>query len=262
MAHKTLIAGTAYDISGGKTLVGGTAYGVSAGKTLIGGTTYGVNLVSYSPLADSTWAQIQYVAQNGLFSQTGWAIGDTKTTTLSTAVLGTSSFTMQLVGVDLDGANTLAFISLASSINTINIVGSFTGYASSLMSTNATNFYNYTDAKDYIKVLQRYYYTPGTTTRTAMSMPVFIPSLIEIGGTGSYYSNGDTGLTGTGHYSSFFNSDATRIKTYEGSSSTTRYWTRSTPRDIAGYAFLIGLSGTSEAKKTGNYRAIFGFVIG
>ena len=42
MAHKTLIGGTAYEISGGKTLVGGTTYSIDKGKTLVGGTAYEV----------------------------------------------------------------------------------------------------------------------------------------------------------------------------------------------------------------------------
>lgn len=42
MAHKTLIGGTAYEISGGKTLVNGTAYSIKNGKTLVGGTAYDV----------------------------------------------------------------------------------------------------------------------------------------------------------------------------------------------------------------------------
>lgn len=40
MAHKTLIGGAAYEVSGGKTLVGGTAYSIDKGKTLVGGTGY------------------------------------------------------------------------------------------------------------------------------------------------------------------------------------------------------------------------------
>ena len=40
MAHKTLIGGTAYEISGGKTLIGGTAYSIKNGKTLVNGTVY------------------------------------------------------------------------------------------------------------------------------------------------------------------------------------------------------------------------------
>lgn len=42
MAHKTLIDGTAYSISGGKALVDGTAYSIKNGKTLVGGTAYGI----------------------------------------------------------------------------------------------------------------------------------------------------------------------------------------------------------------------------
>lgn len=42
MAHKTLIDGTAYSVSGGKALVDGTAYSVKNGKTLVGGTVYEV----------------------------------------------------------------------------------------------------------------------------------------------------------------------------------------------------------------------------
>lgn len=42
MAHKTLIGGTAYEISGGKTVIDGTAYSIDKGKTLVGGTAYEV----------------------------------------------------------------------------------------------------------------------------------------------------------------------------------------------------------------------------
>lgn len=42
MAHKTLISGTAYSVTGGRELIGGTGYGCKAGKTLIGGTAFDV----------------------------------------------------------------------------------------------------------------------------------------------------------------------------------------------------------------------------
>ena len=42
MAHKTLINGTAYEISGGRTIVNGTGYSIDKGKTLVGGTAYEV----------------------------------------------------------------------------------------------------------------------------------------------------------------------------------------------------------------------------
>lgn len=43
MAHKTLVSGTGYDISGGKTLVGGTGYGITGGKTLVSGSGYDIS---------------------------------------------------------------------------------------------------------------------------------------------------------------------------------------------------------------------------
>ena len=46
MAHKTLIGGTAYEITGGNTIVNGTAYSIKNGKTLVNGTAYEVEFVS------------------------------------------------------------------------------------------------------------------------------------------------------------------------------------------------------------------------
>lgn len=50
MAHKTLVGGTAYEITGGKTLVNGTAYSIKSGKTLVGGTAYEVGFVKMAKL--------------------------------------------------------------------------------------------------------------------------------------------------------------------------------------------------------------------
>ena len=50
MAHKTLVGGTAYEISGGKTLIDGTAYSIKNGKTLVGGTAYEIGFESFTPV--------------------------------------------------------------------------------------------------------------------------------------------------------------------------------------------------------------------
>lgn len=52
MAHKTLIDGTAYEISGGKALVNGTAYSIKNGKTLVGGTAYEIGFEAFTPILD------------------------------------------------------------------------------------------------------------------------------------------------------------------------------------------------------------------
>lgn len=64
MAHKTLINGTAYEISGGRTLVNGTGYSIDKGKTLVGGTAYEVGFQSFVPVLDlgsMTFAYNQFI---------------------------------------------------------------------------------------------------------------------------------------------------------------------------------------------------------
>lgn len=51
MSHKTLINGTAYNITSGKSLVSGTIYNISSGKTLVSGTGYNINLRYWKPTA-------------------------------------------------------------------------------------------------------------------------------------------------------------------------------------------------------------------
>ena len=45
MAHKTLVDGTAYEISGGIVKVDGTGYKLSAGKTMFNGTGFNISFV-------------------------------------------------------------------------------------------------------------------------------------------------------------------------------------------------------------------------
>lgn len=64
MAHKTLIDGTAYKISGGKTLIGGTAYKIDGGRTLIGGTAYEV--VFATIISFTVRGRYTYYAEEGM----------------------------------------------------------------------------------------------------------------------------------------------------------------------------------------------------
>ena len=65
MAHKTLISGTGYDVSGGRELIGGTGYGCKAGKTLIGGTAFTVPFSKGIPLSTITPGAILYLNESG-----------------------------------------------------------------------------------------------------------------------------------------------------------------------------------------------------
>lgn len=59
MSHRTLIAGTSREVSGGKTLIGGTGREVSGGKTLIGGTGREISFASEFVLYDASLGGFQ-----------------------------------------------------------------------------------------------------------------------------------------------------------------------------------------------------------
>lgn len=73
MASKTLIGGTAYEISGGHALVGGTSYSINKGRTLIGGTGYDINI------AKPKWVKL-YTGANS--TRLGYYVKTTKTLTV------------------------------------------------------------------------------------------------------------------------------------------------------------------------------------
>lgn len=65
MAHKTLISGTAYSVTGGREMIGGTGYDCKAGKTLIGGTEFTVPFSKGIPLSTITPGAILYLNESG-----------------------------------------------------------------------------------------------------------------------------------------------------------------------------------------------------
>lgn len=117
MAHKTLIGGTGYEVSGGKALVSGTGYEVSGGRTLIGGTGYDISFLNVDPvLANNTPEQIQAAAQAGVASSL-WSVGDMVPITLNGTV-GALTFSNEtyyafILGFDhnssIEGSNTIHF---------------------------------------------------------------------------------------------------------------------------------------------------------
>ena len=65
MAHKTLINGTEYEITGGKTLVNGTEYSISNGKTLVDGTEYDISFVTGTPISELAVGESVWMNVNG-----------------------------------------------------------------------------------------------------------------------------------------------------------------------------------------------------
>ena len=86
MAHRTRVAGTTYEITGGRCRVAGTAYAITGGRCLAGGTAYDLSLESYQPvLNDNSWSAISRASQAGIAASL-WSVGDTKAVEVSGAV--------------------------------------------------------------------------------------------------------------------------------------------------------------------------------
>lgn len=69
MAHKALIGGAAYEITGGKTLIDGTAYSIKSGKTLVGGTVYEVGfvkIITFEVYNSASFQSTTYQAEEGM----------------------------------------------------------------------------------------------------------------------------------------------------------------------------------------------------
>ena len=84
MAHKTLIYGTAYSVTGGRELIGGTGYSIKKGRTLIGGTGYDITFAPPydSVFANNTWEQIIKACHNNAVPDT-WNVADQKPMTIN-----------------------------------------------------------------------------------------------------------------------------------------------------------------------------------
>lgn len=65
MAHKTLISGTGYDVSGGRELIGGTGYAKKKGRVLVNGTGYDIPFSSGIPLSTVALGDILMLNENG-----------------------------------------------------------------------------------------------------------------------------------------------------------------------------------------------------
>lgn len=65
MAHKTLISGTSYSVTGGRELIGGTGYAKKKGRVLVNGTGYDIPFSSGIPLSTVALGDILMLNENG-----------------------------------------------------------------------------------------------------------------------------------------------------------------------------------------------------
>ena len=100
--------------------------------------------------ANATWEDIYKLCQQRWNGGIAWpddvVLGATKETTLSTAILGTSTFTMRIIGLDIERQGVITFDSKYLTAETMTI---------SSLDTYQYDFYRYCDAKPYIKPLNK-----------------------------------------------------------------------------------------------------------
>ena len=106
---------------------------------------------SWPGWANATWEDVYNLCKRKQEGKiTAWpddvVLGATKETTLSTAILGTSTFTMRIIGLDIDGSGVITFDSKYLAAETMD---------TNLLNTYQDNFYDYCNAKPYIKALSK-----------------------------------------------------------------------------------------------------------
>lgn len=213
----------------------------------------------------ASWEEVQNLCKaraDGTITSTQFnsvvAIGNTKVTTLSTAVLGASSATMEVIGIDQDATGTLTFQSKYL-LPTTTVFGSSAVWTNSTAKTQCSNFYSYCDAKSYIKSLSKGTCLTQTSgqngTATYATETVWIPSEGEVN-LDSYSSLKKSNWTtsnaectsGKSFNYSKYSDNSSRIKyigtsSGESSGSASGWWLRSRHYNYSTNVCYVGSSG-------------------
>lgn len=143
---------------------------------------------SWKGWANATWKDIYRLCQA---KQTGkisaWpddvVIGATKTTKLSTNVLGFTSIEMVLIDIDKDGDGVLTFQSKTAS-TTEFAYGSYGSLSN--VENNCNLIYEYCDAKTYIKPINKTWLDFASWSDKTKASNVWVLSKEELSGTAAY----------------------------------------------------------------------------
>lgn len=198
---------------------------------------------SWPGWANATWEDIYNLCkakQKGTIKE--WpedvVLGATKITTLSTAILGTSTFTMRIIGLDIDGEGVITFDSQYHTAQVMTIES---------LSTYQDNFYNYCDAKPYIKALSKGTAdTEGVLTYADYYVWVLSERELNL----DSYASGDEYTYGVNKPYPYFTSDTTRKKTAADSSTAYAWLTRSVFLYLLiEYAVVVTALGTTTGLK-------------
>lgn len=189
-------------------------------------------------------------------SSGGAILGTTKSVTLSSAVLGTTTHLIRVIGVDQDANNTVTF-------QTKNCLNQYTSFGSSAVWIGSTarslcqNYYNAFPGKGAIKTIKKGTcpnYGSRNQNVTYNDETVFLLSEREFGlDTYSPLSTANSTTSkaectqGKNFAYSYYTSNATRVM-YLGDTSTSSYgypWERSRGYDYSNYVCIVGNNGSA-----------------
>lgn len=214
MAHKTLISGTAYSVTGGRELIGGTGYGCKAGKALIGGTAFTVPFSKGIPLSTITPGAILYLNESGSPVPFYIAKHDYES--------GLNGAGRTLL-VRKDCYNDCTF-------------GGYNSYANSELDSLLCNTYLKLLDADIQAVIgtTKFYYTPGNgnNTMTTLQRAVFQLSLTELGKSERYANKEGSALP-----------IASKLRIAYRNGSAVDQWTRTPSRADRYSVFFLGSDG-------------------
>lgn len=207
-------------------------------------------------------------------SSGGAILGTTKSVTLSSAVLGTTTHLIRVIGVDQDANNTVTF-------QTKNCLNQYTSFGSSAVWIGSTarslcqNYYNAFPGKGAIKTIKKGTcpnYGSRNQNVTYNDETVFLLSEREFGlDTYSPLSTANSTTSkaectqGKNFAYSYYTSNATRVM-YLGDTSTSSYgypWERSRNYNTSNYVCRVSNNGSADRSNYGNSRGLApAFVIG
>lgn len=205
----------------------------------------------------------------------GAILGTTKSVTLSSAVLGTTTHLIRVIGVDQDANNTVTF-QTKNCLSQYTIFGSNAVWIGSTTRSLCQNYYNAFPGKASIKTIKKgtcpstNNYRNGDVTYNDET--VFLLSEREFG-LDSYsplsVANSSTSKAectqGKNFAYSYYTSNATRIM-YLGDTSTSSYsypWERSRRYSGSSYVCIVGTNGAATGYNCGNSGGLApAFVIG
>ena len=260
MAHKTLISGTAYSVTGGRELIGGTDYSIKKGRTLIGGAGYNITFApSYdSVFANNTWKQIIEACHNNAVPDT-WNVADKKPMTINGmdyqidiigknhdtyAAGGKAPLTFQLHDCyadkkDMNSSNTNSGGWKNSAMRTTHLPAIL-----ALMPTEVQNGIR--------KVSKKASVGGASSTIETVSEKLFLLSEVEIFGSVSYSKSGE------GTQYDYYKAGNSKVKKRNGSEAS---WWELSPNASNSTSFCLVISyGSANANNASYVRGVaFGF---